>query len=465
MELPCSLIPSRPLDCNLDFLPLVGDLAMYTWGSALASQNYFRKPPPAGVPRCAQNDMAVHLFHEVCRGAAFDLVSESRSSDLVLDAARRLVSGDSLAQAADSLLERIVQLPSEAAEAAFALMHLWRDTKVSGFQIDCRIMPKSLQARRNYMRGLLTYDDFCFAVYGEARDLLDRLLEALSPQPSDKAVSMGICFSDFGLGYYPVHRTPVSLWHGVPVYEVSWHYGYVRAMASAAQNWPLPRSKKRSIDICPQAIERAACRIVLPEPAEPQVPVVAAALGRLAERLGPDPAGQLGHVRAALTDLVLWHEVGHVWSLKWIGKVASGARYRDADPVWWTTVKEFYAECRAARQILHAGDGLGRDVFLLFLLGHVEPQERLTPQLPSYRWPIARALVREDGLRYLSSLERALRRMLGGVPLRSVDQWLGRQADDAVEDLRAELTGGKGLQDAGAGGQGLAAAGRTVLLL
>jgi hypothetical protein len=78
---------------------------------------------------------------------------------------------------------------------------------------------------------------------------------------------------------------------------------------------------------------------------------------------------------------------------------------------------------------------------LLHLLGNVEPEEKLSPQLPNYRWPIARALVWEDGLRYLSSLERAVRRMLACVALKSIDQWFERQAEEAIGDLRGELVG------------------------
>jgi hypothetical protein len=203
----------------------------------------------------------------------------------------------------------------------------------------------------------------------------------------------------------------------------------------------MSRSKHRFINICPPAIERAACEIVFPLAAEHQAPVVATARGRLAERAGSGAAEQFGPVRAALTDIVLWHEVGHHWSMHWMGKAVSGPGYQDAEPVRWTTVEEFYADCRAVRQILHLGDGLARDVFLLSILKDIEPAEKLTPQLPGYRWPIARALLREDGLRYLSTLERTLRRMLGGVPLKSIDQWFERQADEAVADLRAELVG------------------------
>src|SRR5581483_10069542 len=172
-----------------------------------------------------------------------------------------------------------------------------------------------------------------------------------------------------------------------------------------------------------------------------QAPVVAAARSRLAGRTGLSPEEQLGHVRAALTDIVLWHEVGHIWSWQWMGRAASRSDRRDAESFRWTTVEEFYADCRAVRQILQAGDGLARDVFLLHLMGNVDPEEKLSPQLPNYRWPIARALVREDGLRYLSSLERALRRMLAGVPLKSIDQWFERQAEKAIGDLRGELVG------------------------
>lgn len=439
MELPCCLIPSRSLDHPLDRRHLVEDLAMYTWGSALASLCFFGTPPPPGVSRGAQNDMAVHLCHSIRRGTAFDLVRESRSSDLVLDTARRLLASESLAPAADWLLERITRLPSEAAEAAFALLNLWGDLS---FQIDRRIMPKSWQARREYQRGLLANAEFCRAVFDEASDLFGRLLEALRTHPRDsQVVTINVRFSEFGLGFYPDRESPAGLWQGVPLYEVPWQYGYVPLVATAVRKWPVSRSKHRFINICPPAVERAACQIVLPVAAEHQAPVVAAARGRLAGRAGPSPAEQLGHVRAALTDIVLWHEVGHIWSWQWMGRAASRSGRPDADSVRWTMVEEFYADCRAVRQILQAGDGLARDVFLLYLLENVEPQEKLKPQLPHYRWPVARALAREDGLRYLSSLERTLRRMLGGAPLKSIDQWFERQAEEAVAELKAELLG------------------------
>jgi hypothetical protein len=381
--------------------------------------------------------MAVHLCHSVGRGAAFDLVRESRSSDLVLGTARRLVSGEALAQAANWLLERIARLPGEAAEAAFALMNLWGDRS---FQINPGIMPKSSQAKRDYWRGLLPDAAFCRAVFDEASDLFGRLLDAVRTQPGEsQVITINVRVSEFGLGFSPNRNSPAGMWQGVPMYEVAWQYGYVSLVATAVQKWPVSRSKHRCINICPPAVERAACQIVLPVAAEHQAPVVAAARGRLAGRTGPGPAKQLGHVRAALTDIVLWHEVGHIWSWQWMGRVASRPGRLDADSSRWTTVEEFYADCRAVRQILQAGNGLARDVFLLHLLGNVELEEKLSPQLPNYRWPIARALVREDGLRYLSSLERTLRRMLAGVPLESIDQWFERQAEEAIGNLRGEL--------------------------
>jgi hypothetical protein len=383
--------------------------------------------------------MAVHLCHSVGRGTAFDLVRESRSSDLVLGAARRLVSGEALAQAADWLLERITGLSGEAAEAAFALMNLWGDLS---FQIDPRIMPKSSQAKRDFRRGLLSNADFCRAVFDEANDLFGRLLEALHTQPGDsQVITIIVRVSEFGLGFYPDRKTPAGLWQGVPLYEVAWQHGHVPLVATAVQKWPVSRSKHRFINICPSAVERAACQIIFPVAAEHRAPVVAAARGRLAGKIGADPAEQLGPVRAALTDIVLWHEVGHLWSWQWMGRVASRPGRRDADSVRWITVEEFYADCRAVRQLRQAANGLARDVFLLHLLGNVDPEEKLTQQLPHYRWPIVRALVREDSLRYLSSLEHTLRRMLGGVPLKSIDQWFERQAEGAVADLRAELVG------------------------
>jgi hypothetical protein len=291
------------------------------------------------------------------------------------------------------------------------------------------------------MRGLLSSDELCHRVYEEARGLLFLISKELRTYTRDPVVvPVRSYFSEFGLGLYPNNTTPAGLWQGVPLYELAWRYGYLPEMGLATHNrWPVPTYSL--ISICRPDIELAACRIVFLGAAQRQPPVIAAALGRLAERARAGPAEQLGCVRAALTDMVLWHELGHVWSQQWIGKAASRPAYRDTHPVHWTTVREFFADCRSARQILRAGDPLARAVFLLLHLGDMEPEEKLTPQLPSYRWPIVRALIREDGLRYLTSLERTLRRMLGGVPLKSIDQWFDRQAEEAVADVGSELVG------------------------
>ena len=328
-------------------------------------------------------------------------------------------------------------MPVEAADAAFALMSLSDYASNISRPPERKFMPKATKARLSYLRGLLSYKEVCSVIFGEAADLLSLIIEALCPHPvSPDAIEIETCSSEYGLGVYPVQSPPAKLWHGVPVYDAPWFYGFVEKMGCARYPRSARRAKNSSIILITPRIEQATCQIAFATEADYQVPAAANAFARLEKVVGACPTERLKHVRTVLADLILWHEIAHIWFHRWIRRFAARFASETVGQVLCHAVNEFYAERRVVRQVLQAGDDLQRDIYLLLILQSVRPHEKPTSELPPYKWPIARALAREDGLRYLSSIELELRGMLNGPSLNSIDRWFERRADEAAADLQ-----------------------------